>query len=342
MVFDCFGRQRRGTVYDINGTIGVAPADGGEPIYMEERFMTTDPTGGLAIPVDDGLHADVPEADYHADRGSLSVSGAKLLLPPSCPAKFRESQDNPPPPRPHFDFGSLAHALILGNGPELEILDPAVHGLKADGAIADVPQMTGMWKKAAAAARAEGKLPVSTADHLAAQAMRDAVMAHPVAGGLFTDGDAEVSAYRHDEQTGVRLRGRMDWLRGDGTIVDLKTSATANPAELVRRFWQYGYFMQNAWYVDLLGDPDAEFLFVVVEKVPPYVVTVLRYDADAIAEGRRLNRLAIDTYARCVRDGIWPDYSDQVVTLSLPPWALRDGNQDAAQQLIDELEGIAG
>lgn len=293
------------------------------------------------IPTEDGLHADVDEAAYHADRGSLSVSGAKLLLPPSCPAKFRWQQDNPPAPKAHFDFGSLAHSLILGKGPEIEVLDPAVHGLKADGTVADVPSMTGVWKKAAAAARTSGKLPVSTDDYAAAMAMRDAVMAHPVAGELFTDGEAEVSAYRHDEETSVRLRGRFDWLRNDGTIVDLKTAKTANPVELVRHFFTYGYHLQNAWYVDLLGNPDADFTFVVVEKTPPYPVTVIRYDADAITIARQSNRLAIDTYAACVETGVWSGYGDDLVTLSLPGWARSQADTEAADELINELEGIA-
>ena len=278
------------------------------------------------IPAEDGFYPDISESAYFADRGSLSVSGAKLLLPPSCPAKFREAQDNPPPPRAVFDFGTLAHALILGKGPELEILDPAVHGLKADGTVADVPAMTGMWKKAAAAARAAGKLPVSTDDHNAASAMRDAVMAHPVAGPLFTDGQPEVSAYRTDPETGVRLRGRFDWLRDDGMIVDLKTSVTANPAELQRRFWQYGYYMQAAMYTWLLtgktNEPDPDFVFVTVEKTAPYVVTVVRYDAEAIDEGRRMNRRAIDLYAACMETGVWPGYTDGIETISLPGWAL--------------------
>ncbi len=302
------------------------------------------------IPAEDGIHPDVPEPEYHGDRGSLSVSGAKLLLPPSCPAKFREQQDNPPPPKAVFDFGSLAHALILGAGPELEILDPQVHGLKADGTVADVPAMTGMWKKAATAVRAVGKLPVSTDDYAAALAMRDAVMAHPVARDLFTDGAPEVSLYQHDPESGVRLRGRVDWLRADGQIVDLKTSVTANPAELVRRFWQYGYYMQHAWYADLVAAQGIEvpevdaFRFVVVEKTPPYLVTVVGYDAEAVEEGRRLNRLAIRTYAECMESGAWPGYSDGVVTLSLPGWVLHQSRADAdladAQSIIAELEGI--
>lgn len=301
------------------------------------------------IPETDGIHDDVSEPHYHADRGSLSVTSAKLLLPPNCPARFREAQDNPPPPKPAFDFGSLAHALILGKGPELAILDPAVHGLKADGTIADVPAMTGMWRKAAAAARAEGKLPVSTDDYLAAQQMAEAVWAHPVASELFTDGRPEVSVYQRDAETGVRLRGRVDWLRNDGRIVDLKTSVTANPAELVSRFWKFGYFMQDAWYRDLVAHhhdvPESEaFVFVVVEKTPPYLVTVVRYDAEAVEEGRRLNRLAVNTYAECVESGVWPGYADRTVTISLPGWVARQAdiaaNQEEAAALIAELEGI--
>ena len=68
------------------------------------------------IPEADGLYT-VDEQSYHRDRGSLSVSGAKLLLPPSCPAKFKERMDNPPPPKPHFDFGSIVHTLTPAPGP---------------------------------------------------------------------------------------------------------------------------------------------------------------------------------------------------------------------------------
>lgn len=278
------------------------------------------------IPTEDGHYADVDEAEYHRDRGSLSVSGAKLLLPPSCPAKFREAMDNPPPPKPHFDFGTLAHALILGKGPEIEILYPEVHGLKADGSVADVPSMTGMWKKAAAAAREKGRLPVSSEDYMAAQAMRDAVMAHPVAGPLFADGDAEVSLYATDDETGVRLRGRVDWVR-PGQLVDLKTSRTANPDELAGLFFKYRYMMQAAWYQDLsvtsgLTTEKPEFIFVCVEKVAPYVVTVVRYDDEALAEGEFMNREAIQLYAKCKANNEWPAYSDETVTIGLPGWAV--------------------
>lgn len=280
------------------------------------------------IPTVDGIYPEVPEPEYHADRGSLSVSGAKLLLPPSCPAKFRYQQDNPPPPKPVFDFGTLAHALILGKGPDIEVLDPTVHGLKSDGTVADVPAMTGMWKKAAAAARAAGKLPVSVDDYAMAMAMRQAVQTHPVAGELFADGVAEISLYHRDTESGVRLRGRADWLTNHGNIIDLKTARTANPGDLGRDFWKYGYHMQAAWYRQLvinLGiNPNPTFTFVVVDKTPPHPVVVVKWDDQAIGEGEWLNRDAISLYAKCTADNNWPGYSDEILTITPPAWAIPD------------------
>ena len=115
------------------------------------------------VPTEDGLFT-VEENTYHRDRGSLSCSGAKLLLPPSCPAKFRQRMDNPPPPKPHFDFGSIVHTLTLGAGSDYVVLEPAVHGLKKDGTVADSPTATTAWKAADAEARALGKIPIHVLD----------------------------------------------------------------------------------------------------------------------------------------------------------------------------------
>lgn len=303
----------------------------------------------MTIPATDGMHRHVPEETYHADRGSLSVSGAKLLLPPSCPAKFRWAMDNERKPKKEWDFGHVTHHLVLGKGAEFTVLDPAVHGLKADGSPSDKPTLTSKWKAAAADARDRGLVPISLADYEVAEQMAAKVLDHPIAGPLFRDGDAEVALYHADPETGVRRRGRVDWLEPTGDIDDYKTSTTANPAELIRKFWTLSYFMQAAWYLDLviaLGiAANPRFRFVVQEKEPPFLVSVVEYDDQAIAEGRRLNRQAIELYARCQESGRWPGYADDdVVTISLPGWVARraelEVDQQEAEHLIAELEGI--
>ncbi len=64
---------------------------------------------------------DIPEGAYFADP-ALSCSGAKLLLPPSCPALFRYRQDHPEH-KDVFDFGSAAHKMVLGAGPPIALVD---------------------------------------------------------------------------------------------------------------------------------------------------------------------------------------------------------------------------
>jgi len=62
---------------------------------------------------------DIPEETYHRDPvpgGSLSCSGAKLLLPPSCPAKYAYARTQPPPATDAMEFGSAAHHEVLGTG----------------------------------------------------------------------------------------------------------------------------------------------------------------------------------------------------------------------------------
>ena len=110
--------------------------------------------------------------------------------------------------------------------------------------------------------------------------------------------------YWTEPQSGVRLRGRADWLTlvGDRlTCVDLKTAASVYRPDLERAFWKNGYYLQNAWYVRLLTEikgSEPDFAFVCVEG-PPYLVEVVRYEPGC-GRGHRLNRIAIDTFARCI------------------------------------------
>ncbi|WP_066904426.1 PD-(D/E)XK nuclease-like domain-containing protein [Mycolicibacterium houstonense] len=278
------------------------------------------------VPEKDGRYGHVPEDAYHQDRGSLSVSGAKLLLPPSCPAKFHEIMTNGQPPKKVWDFGHVAHHLVLGKGSAFKVLDPEIHGLKADGTVAASPRATTDWRNAEKDARAQGLIPIHIDDYTKAKEMAEKVHKHPEAAPIFQRGHAEVSYYRTDPDTGTRLRCRVDWINEE--ITDYKTSDTANPEDLERKFHRLGYYMQAAWYIDLVtaitGTTAPRFRFVVQEKTAPYVVTVLEYDTEAIEEGRRRNREAIHTYTACMETNTWPGYSDETVTLSLPHWAFDD------------------
>lgn len=267
-----------------------------------------------------GLHTDLSNADYHADKTSLSSSGARKLLPPSCPAKFRHEQDHPQPAKKTFDIGNAAHKLVLGNGPHLEVVD---HDLWNTDAI----------RAEVAAIRAEGGIPLKQHEMDQVQAMAAAIRQHPTAAALFdpSRGRPEVSAFWLDGPTGIRRRARFDWLpyrSGSGRLIvpDYKTTKDASETAFARSVDEYGYHCQADWYITAarafgLGDQDTQFLFVAQEKEPPYLVNVIGLDFPAMTIAAAKNRHAIETYAECTATGIWRGYGDEPNYLSLPPWA---------------------
>ncbi|MEV5944683.1 PD-(D/E)XK nuclease-like domain-containing protein [Streptomyces sp. NPDC051994] len=265
----------------------------------------------------DGLPAD----EYHADRTSISSSGLRALLAPGCPAQFKYDRDNPPAPKREFDLGHAAHLLVLGEGPEIDVLDFDNYLTKAA-------------KTARDEARHMGALPLLRHEYEQVQAMADAIRQHPVAGPLFAPGSgiAERSIYWTDPATGIRCRVRPDWIPDrddDGRliVVDYKTCRAADPGALQKSVYERGYHQQAALYLDgvkaagLAGDFEPAFLFVFQTKAAPYLVHLVELDLPALAIGRARNRAALQIYADCTAADTWPGFNDSITYLPLPAWA---------------------
>lgn len=278
-----------------------------------------------AAPAEDGIHPDLPEDVYHADPDSLSSSGARRILSTS-PRKFLLT---PRIEKREWDVGHVVHKLILGKGSEVAMLDPAVHGLTADGKPTKNYRSTAMWKDAEEEARARGAVPVSLADYETAQLMAAAVHDNPYAADLLSVGAPEVSGYWRDPITEARLRFRADWLHPGRTrliIVDYKTTKNAEPRAFWKSVAEYGYHQQDAWYRDgavACGlDDDPLFLFIAQEKEYPYEVTVHESKPPDVARGRALNRRAINIWAECHKTGEWPGYPPGIHTIEHPRYAV--------------------
>lgn len=266
---------------------------------------------------------DLPAADYHADPvpgGSLSSTGARLLL--RAPALFRHRLDHPEPPRRTFDLGSAAHKLVLGVGDELAVLDHDSYRSKAAQTERDE-------------ARAAGAVPLLAHEYEQVQAMAAALRAHPIASALFRPGAglAEQTLIWRDQLTGVWQRALVDWLRTPPTgqrlvVADYKTSDDASPDAVSRATARYGYHVQGAWYLDgvlSLGlADDAVFVLVVQEKDPPYLVTVIEPDDEAMMWGRMDVERALRIYRACQLTGEWPGYSTDVECIELPRYLTRE------------------
>ncbi len=255
---------------------------------------------------------DMPEDEYHR-HPALSFSGAKKLLHPSCPAKFRWGQDHPQPRKREFDLGHAAHKVVLGEGSELHVIGANNYQTKKAQQERD-------------AAYDRGDIPVLPHEFDQVQAMAAQVRAHPIAGPLFIDGLAEQSLFWTDPETGVECRARLDWL--SHLIGDYKTSTSAEPGHISKKVDDFGYYMQADWYLsgaihlDLIA-PDAEFLFVFQDKNPPYLVTVVELDDVALKIGHERNVQSREIYRDCLGRGVWPGYSNTVERISLPAYSQR-------------------
>jgi hypothetical protein len=276
----------------------------------------------------------LPVTAYHADPvlgGSLSSTGARKLLPPSCPAKFKQWRDEGEEFSQAFDFGRAAHREVLGAGEEVVVVE-------GDGKDPNAWR-TDNDKAAVQTARAAGKTPIKPRDGLTIKAMADQIRAHPVAGALFRPGSghAEQSLIWSDQATGVARRALLDWLPDDFSatgrliIPDYKTADSIDDEAISRAIYQHGYNAQGAWYIDatraLITDKVA-FVLVCQEKEPPYLVRVVEIDAVALRIGHARNRAAIEIFAACTAADHWPGYGEDIDLIPLPRWAeIRDSEE---------------
>lgn len=272
-----------------------------------------------------GLVPDMDEDFYHSDPvmgGSLSVSGAKLLL--KAPAKFDYARSHPHQSTKAMDLGTTVHGLVLGKGQSIAVLPFESRRGNA-------------YKEAEADAVENGLLPMLAKDYDEARTIADAVLKHPTTGGLFTDGDAEVSMFWRDEEFKIWLRGRADYMTlfGDTpTIVDFKTSADASPEEFARSVYKYGYHRQDPHYregwASVLGCDwrDIDFVFAVVETEPPYCIATYRVVAEHVELGREENRIARERFRDCMKSGRWPGYSEEIEDLELPRYGVQRIERD--------------
>lgn len=274
-----------------------------------------------------GVVDGMPEAEYFA-HPALSSSGARKLLPPSCPALYRWERDNPAEPKKEFDLGKAAHRMVLGEGPDFVVVD------HADWRTKDA-------KEKAAEARAASTTPILRHQYDELRAMAAALRAHPWASALFRPGTgrSEVSLFARDEATGVELRSRLDRLPhavpGRRLLVsDYKSAASAEPTHVSRALYNFGYAMQADFYLSMLARlglaPDgAAFLFVFQEKTAPYLVNVVQVDDESLAWANRRNRKAINIFRRCLDADRWPGWADDgPMTLGVPGFVLRSETFD--------------
>lgn len=266
--------------------------------------------------IEPGIHANIPDAEYH--RRTLGiVSNTALKLVRRSPAHYfawvngeLEDKDSP--------------ALSFGRAFDCALLTPDVFKRH----YVERPVFSGKGSKAAKAeweAEHAEQDPITFDDLLTINRMIDAVRAHPLAAQMIRDGQPQMTLSWKDPGTGLRCKSRLDYyVRSLAMIVDVKTCDDASEEGFRKAVAKWGYMTQDALYraaASELNLPITHFVFLAVEKSPPYAVGTYTLDAEAIGIGYSRVRQDIETLAHCVRTNRWPAYREAIVELSLPVWA---------------------
>lgn len=290
-----------------------------------------------------GLHRGIPADEYHDEWDAVNCSTLKLFAGDFAAevsdAHARAVLTSPPKDSAAFRVGRAVHAAV-GEPEEFAkgwVAAPKLNRRTKDGRKA--------WADFEAA---NSSREVLTADEFAqVNAIKVSVLTHPIGRRLYKEpGEAELSFVWEREVEGfgpVLCKGRADRFtvfEGTPVVVDLKTTENASPGEdgFVRQVGKYNMAMQAAWYLDGLNavaPAERRFLFLAVEKKPPFAVCVHELDQWSLESGRIQCERLLARYCNAMKTETWAGYPNVVNQLELPPWTRRKMEGDSFDDIFD-------
>ena len=258
---------------------------------------------------------ELPIEEYHCDP-AISQSGLKMFDQiPALYKAYRDGETDENPTRGKF-IGSAIHAAALEPDVFAEQYIVAPDKFKTGNAAG-----LKAWKEE----QDPRKIILLDKDYKAVQGMHRKLHAHSWAGPRLRSATCEYSCFARDPETGLMVRVRFDMLTPDGWILDLKKTADISTQGITKAISNYGYFIQNALYLDVpgwLGDDyrPRGFVFVFVSDKPPYSVRVVFLTTEDVDRGRREYRRMLNAFALCVESDYWPDYEEYPEPVMLTQW----------------------
>ena len=276
--------------------------------------MSLNPYDIEHIEYGDGVWPSFPEEEYHAHHRISKHDLDKIAITPAhfVYQKLNRVQSD----SAALEFGRHFHDAVLR--PDLfktkYIVKP-----KFDQRTKRGKEEALEWEKGN-----EGKTSVSQSEMDALLGMVDSIIEHPTARLLLRTPPDQRELTIFTDNWAVPVRSRIDALNGN-VVWDLKSAEQADLYHFAKDSANFRYHVQHAFYCDnllTLRHKIEHFMFVVVEKKPPYAVAVYELDEESVDKGRELYAQDLKLYKECKEWDCWPAYSSKAQTLSLPKWAL--------------------
>lgn len=281
-----------------------------------------------------GFVKDMPNDEYHASNG-ISKTGLDKVS--RSPAHYKH-------PKPF----SQTRAMEIGSAIHCAILEPERYD--AEYTVADSAARNTKEYKAAVKENPLGKeYTLTTVEAENVSGMRASVEANEEAQEyLSRPGQAELSAFFTDDETGTQLRARFDWLEGGighpdlswkgRSAIDLKK--TQDITEFRKSVESYRYHVQEHVYREayrsITGEELENYFFLAVEEHPPYTSKLFTLSPEMLEIGTFYARQNINSYANCIETSIWP--GPKVSSVIEPStWANKKFQDDDQDERDDNL-----
>lgn len=253
--------------------------------------------------------------EYHAQE-ALNKSGlVQLAKSPAHYLTWEQAQEEEP-----------TKAMVIGTAVHTAVLEPD----KYDQSIIIAPQIDKRTKAGKAEwalfqEEAKGKIILTEDEATAIEGMKASVYDNIVAYDLLLEGAAEQSIFFKDPVHNFLCKVRPDWYTSDKEVVDIKTCLDAGYDGFSRAIANFKYHWQAFFYLNGLtaatGVEHNKFIFIAVEKDPPYAMAVYEATKDMLKRAEQQIAPLLDVYAECLKTDVWPGYYDELQYIELPRWA---------------------
>jgi hypothetical protein len=256
-----------------------------------------------------------PFSDYAAAPG---INFSTLRFMGQSPKHYRHAVDNPP---------AETQAMLLGRAVHTAVFEP--QRFQLDYAVWSGDRRGAAYQQFADEAAAQGRSILKENEYSTALSVRDAVRGIPGIAALLEKGYPEASLFWVNPSTGLACKGRLDWIAGEGAILDLKTTSSIDPRTFAAHAWRMGYFHQLAMYQEgyAISSGMGSILrcgLIAVEKDPPHACRTFWLDPESVSKAWSEYQGWLNQVKDCMASGVWPGPGPVESELAAPAWATAD------------------
>lgn len=297
------------------------------------QYTTTDNSKQDAPSLQAGVYDNIQAEDYHRILG-LTKSGLMMLR--KSPAHFWHWMTAPSEPATKaMSIGTATHLAVFEPEkfdkevvviPEDAPKKPTKAQMEAKKPSEDAVEAIAWYKEFYA--KAGDRLILNQEEYAQVMGMATAVRGNEEIIPYLTHPSAKIesSIVSVEKVNGLDIvcKGRCDLITMDNTvIVDLKTCEDCSQDGFNKNSNSMGYWMQAAHYIKICrasGIPVEKFVFIAVEKNPPYCTALYSYDESSLERAFQIREALMKRLSNCIASNKFPAHTSGVGSLSLPPW----------------------